>query len=87
MDHLEVEVRVKQSLRDAGCNAVLTEKFAKLHQDGKTEEMAHLLAAHKKALLKKVHTHQKQIDCLDYLLFHLKQEGAIALTYFAKESP
>ncbi len=56
-----------------------------MYQDGQTEALMQLLAAHKKALLKKVHTHQKRVDCLDYLLFQLKQEGANAFTYSEKE--
>ena len=49
-----------QALRDAGC----TEKEA--------AALLELLARHRAALLDEVHKSEKKIDCLDYLVYHIK---------------
>lgn len=53
-------------------------KFYKNDSDG----MMRILSKHKHKLLDTVHTCQKEIDCLDYLMFRLehgKHEGEIIL--------
>lgn len=65
---------IRRNLSDAGCNAVIAEKFMELHDGGKKAEQLRLLKAHRVTLLKKVRDNQKRIDCLDYLIFTMTQE-------------
>lgn len=62
-----------QNLKDAGCNQQMIESCVALFQQKNTSEMKRLLAGHRRELLEAVHIHQKEIDCLDYLVFKLDQ--------------
>ena len=70
----EKDCSLIRSLRDAGCGASLIEKILALHESGKLREELRLLARQRCGLLEKVHATQKKVDCLDYLVFNLKQE-------------
>ena len=60
-----------QTLRDAGC----TEEAAKtLMADVRdSRRLLELLARHRADLLDEVHRCEKKIDCLDYLVYRIKQ--------------
>ncbi len=73
----EKDFSLLRNLRDAGCGPLLIEKILALHEDGKIREEMRLLAAQRVILLKKMHAAQEKIDCLDYLIFHLRQESTI----------
>lgn len=62
-----------QNLKDAGCEEEVVEQFLALDQDGKTKEQLELLASHRCQLLKEIHEGEKQIDCLDYLVYRLQK--------------
>lgn len=64
-----------QNLIDAGCDESITEKCMLLVNDGRTFDMLPILAKHRKCLLDSVHKSQKQIDCLDYLIYSLKKQN------------
>jgi len=66
---------IRRNLADAGCNAVIADKFMELLGEGKKGEQLRLLKTHRAALLKKVRDNQKRIDCLDYLIFTMTQEA------------
>ena len=66
-----------RNLRDAGCGPLLIEKILALHESGNIREELRLLAAQRSSLLEKVHAVQKKVDCLDYLVFNMKQENTI----------
>ena len=66
-----------QNLEDAGCNEETIQKCVALARDNGLNGLQRLLAGHKKQLLNTVHTKQKEIDCLDYLLFQLEHQGGI----------
>ena len=70
----EKDFSLIRNLRDAGCRAPLIEKILALHESGKLREELRLLARQRCGLLEKVHATQKKVDCLDYLVFKLKQE-------------
>ena len=55
-----------RNLKDAGCGTPLIEKIIALHDSGNLREELRLL--------EKVHATQKKVDCLDYLIFNVKQE-------------
>ena len=60
-----------QTLRDAGCTE---EAAAALLADARdSRHLLELLARHRAALLDEVHRGEKKIDCLDYLIYKIKQ--------------
>ena len=65
---------LSQNLIDAGCGEEMTRHCVRLAQDGKAADMLRLLSRHRKALLDAVHLNQKQIDCLDYLVYQTEKE-------------
>ena len=62
-----------QNLKDAGCSAATIEAFLGALRDGDPDAGLRLLAVHRRALLDGLHKEQKQIDCLDYLLYKLEK--------------
>lgn len=62
--------KIIQNLKDAGCSENFVQNFFKLDE----KEQFDLLAKHRINLLDDLHKNQKQIDCLDYLIFNLKQK-------------
>ena len=63
---------LRQNLMDAGCDGSQIEAFEHLAAEG---DRVDLLEAHRKALLDQLHRSQRQIDCLDYLLYQLRKGG------------
>lgn len=63
-----------RNLKDANCNRNLISKFFLFEKNGKTMEQLRLLAVHRKNLLDKLHKSQERIDCLDYLIFKIKEK-------------
>ena len=62
-----------QNLKDAGCDSDTIEKFMADLQKGKEANGLKRLAAHRKNLLDSLHREQKCIDCLDYLIYQMKE--------------
>lgn len=62
-----------QNLKDAGCDEDTISKCMALAAENDRKELLRLLSDHKRNLLKIIHSRQKEIDCLDYLVFILKQ--------------
>lgn len=71
----EENVFVLRNLKDAGCNDRMVEKFFQLRKDGKNSEQMRLLITQRKSLLRRIHENQKKIDCLDFMIFNIKQSG------------
>lgn len=65
---------IYQNLIDAGCDKSITDKCMLLVKNGKAFDMLPILSRHRKILLDSVHVGQKQIDCLDYLIYTLKKQ-------------
>lgn len=63
-----------QNLKDANCSSELIRKYFDLANDGKIVQQLKLLTTHKSELLNSLHRCQKQIDCLDFLIFNLEQK-------------
>ena len=63
---------LRQNLMDAGCDPVQIEVFEHLAAEGGRLD---LLETHRKDLLEKLHQSQRQLDCLDYLLYQLRKGG------------
>ena len=62
-----------QNLKDAGCDSETIEKFMADLQKGKEANGLKRVAAHRKNLLDSLHREQKCIDCLDYLVYQMKE--------------
>ncbi len=63
---------VDQNLRDAGCTVEMVKQFFFLQDKGKKDEQLELLFRHRKGLLEQIHRGEKQIDCLDYLIYQIQ---------------
>ena len=62
-----------QNLKDAGCDSETIENFMADLQKGKRANGLKLLAVHRKNLLDSLHREQKCIDCLDYLVYQMRE--------------
>lgn len=65
---------IVQNLKDAGCDGAVVEEFMKLADTGERQKQFRLLEKQRRALLEKIHSREKQIDCLDYLVYQMKKE-------------
>lgn len=63
-----------QNLKDAGCDSATVTAFLKEVKSGKSARAMKLLEKHRRTLLDDLHENQKQIDCLDYLVYQMKKE-------------
>lgn len=71
-----------QNLKDAGCDEKTIQNCMILFQENDAAGMVRILSCQKRRMLETVHIWQKEIDCLDYLMFRLehgKHEGGIKL--------
>ena len=60
---------VKECLKDAGCSREMIQSVTDCIQNNEHERKIMLLKEYRCHLLEKIHHYQKQIDCLDYLLY------------------
>lgn len=65
---------ITQNLKDAGCSSQVIDQFFELSERHNTDGQFRLLMKHRSLLLDRIHTDQKQIDCLDYLIYRMKKE-------------
>lgn len=63
---------VIQNLEDAGCAPDTIECCIACMEQGKKKELLKRLEEHRTGLLNKVHEEEKHIDCLDYLVYQLR---------------
>lgn len=63
---------IHQNLIDAGCNKETTEQCMTFVHENNISALQKQLSQHRNHLLDRVHVHQKEIDCLDYLIYILK---------------
>lgn len=64
---------IYQNLIDGGCDAQTVEYCISFVKEKRYAELIPFLSQHKETLLKSVHLGQKQIDCIDYLIYKLKK--------------
>lgn len=62
-------------LNDAGCSKKETAEIMQCYAKHDIQQMIQLLHMHRKATLDMIHTEEKQISCLDYLVFQLEKES------------
>lgn len=73
---------LRQNLVDAGCGPDIVRQCMALAQKQDQSELMRVLSCHRRALLDALHQSEKQIDCLDYLVYQMekkanKQSGGI----------
>lgn len=64
---------VLQNLKDAGCTKEMTQQIIMKLEKNDFEELTKLLEQHRSCLLNLIHDKEKQIDCLDYLVYQIKR--------------
>lgn len=60
-----------QNLKDAGCGDDFIENFFKKSDDIKSQLC--MLSKHRTILLRYLHKYQKELDCLDFLVYSIKK--------------
>lgn len=70
----EQAFRIRRNLQDAGCGMSVVTQFLDLEHRECRREQYRLLSCQKAALLQKLHHIQYKIDCLDHLVYTMKQE-------------
>lgn len=58
-----------QNLTDSGCSEEMINEFVQKYSAGNIDASLKLLESHRCCLISDVRKKQKQIDCLDYLIF------------------
>lgn len=68
------EYSLYQNLLDAGCSAETAEQYESLAKTGEWSKLLRELEKQKKHLLSALHERQKQIDCLDFLVYDINKK-------------
>ncbi len=64
---------VMQNLIDAGCSKDMIDDLMKQLAEDDMESLLQMLEQHRACLLSMVHQKEKQIDCVDYLVYQIKR--------------
>lgn len=64
-----------QNLMDAGCSRKTAEECMEFAKAGQDAAMLKQLSRHRAALLESLHANQKQIDCLDFLVYQMGKKS------------
>lgn len=72
-NYMKDTAMVVQNLKDAGCDGDTVKQFIALAETGEKQGQFKLLEKHRSELLDKVHKSEKQIDCLDYLIYQMRK--------------
>lgn len=73
MMNFETREAVAQNLKDAGCSTDTITDFLAFYDEGNVQKQLSILESHRKQLLSKVHSEEKRISCLDYLVYQIKK--------------
>lgn len=74
MNEMPERERLLRNLRDAGCDETTIQKYLQLQKEGERQEQYRLLSIHRASLLDRLHVSGQMIDCLDYLIYTLKNQ-------------
>ena len=66
---------LSQNLTDAGCNEQMAKTCMSFVEKGELQAMLPLLTRYRTTLLNSIRTGQKQLDCLDYLIYKIRKES------------
>ncbi len=70
------EKDVIQNLKDAGCDRKIIECFMECMAQNDFDGQLRLMKEQRKCLLDRVHEEEKQISCLDYLVYRIDRSRA-----------
>ena len=65
---------IKQNLLDAGCDKDFIEHFMAMNFDEQKNEALTMLARQRKSLLDSIHTDERKIYCLDFLVNKIRNK-------------
>ena len=74
MDTNQKQERIVLNMKDAGCSEETIKRFLLCYQAGDIKGELKVLSNHRQALLDEVHKGQKEIDCIDYLVYQIEME-------------
>lgn len=60
-----------QNLRDSGLDETTAGNCTEMIIGGDTFQALQIIKNYRKSLLEKIHTNQKKLDCLDFLIYQL----------------
>ncbi len=72
----EGESATVRNLTDAGCGCDFVSRFIELGRRGEDGEQNRMLSRHRAELLGQLHESQRQIDCLDFLIYKRRKGEA-----------
>ena len=64
---------VVKNLEDAGCNPDIISRFLTYRDAGRTQDSLRVLALHRASLLDELHASQDKLNCLDYLIYQIRE--------------
>lgn len=67
------EKEIIQTLKDAGCDDETIDRLIEKYEEGKEKECLFIIEKHRNCLMEQLHQGQKNIDCLDYLVYKVKK--------------
>lgn len=67
---------VIQNLEDAGCETEMIQDFLGCFDQGQQAKQLELLEHQREYLLGRVHTDERRISCLDYLIYQIQGKTA-----------
>lgn len=73
MDNYREQERMVLNMKDAGCSEDTIQRFLLCYQADDIKGELKVLSNHRQALLDELHKGQKEIDCLDYLVYQIKK--------------
>lgn len=76
--HYGSKEAVIQNLEDAGCCRKMIESFMAYLEQGDLRGQLELLEKQRNCLLERVHAEEKQIDCLDYLVYQIRRNETVS---------
>jgi hypothetical protein len=76
MHEFSSKEKMTQCFKDIGCEDEIMNEFMKCFDQDKDKVLAqiNLLIKQRRYLLDQLHTAQKRIDCIDYMIYQLEQE-------------
>lgn len=74
MDRNQEQNLMVRNMKDAGCSEDTINHFLLCYQAGDIKGELKVLSNHRRALLDEVHKGQKEIDCLDYLVYQIEKK-------------
>lgn len=73
MENNAEQERMVLNMKDAGCSEDTIKRFLLCYQVGDITGELKVLSNHRRALLDEVHKGQREIDCLDYLVYQIEK--------------